>query len=77
MVQDSFERDEKPERERDIEMGNRNPNDKPDYGLKDFFEEVWYSVYNGNPSADLNFFPSTLLICSLAVVVVRLCRDNF
>ena len=44
--QDSFEKDEKPERERDIEMGNRNPKDNSDYGLKDLFEQVWSSVYN-------------------------------
>ncbi|CAN6219039.1 unnamed protein product [Urochloa humidicola] len=40
LLTDSFEKDEKPERERDIEMGNPNPKDKSDYGLKDFFEEV-------------------------------------
>ncbi|PWZ14935.1 putative syntaxin-131 [Zea mays] len=40
LLSDSFERDEKPERERDIEMGNRNPKDNSDYGLKDFFEQV-------------------------------------
>ncbi|XP_066394930.1 syntaxin-132-like [Miscanthus floridulus] len=40
LLTDSFERDEKPERERDIEMGNRNPKDNSDYGLKDFFEQV-------------------------------------
>jgi len=40
LLTDSFEKDEKPERERDIEMGNRNPKDNSDYGLKDFFEQV-------------------------------------
>ncbi|RLM85555.1 hypothetical protein C2845_PM04G27090 [Panicum miliaceum] len=40
LLTDSFESDEKPERERDVEMGNRNPKDNSDYGLKDFFEEV-------------------------------------
>ncbi|KAG2645804.1 syntaxin-132-like [Panicum virgatum] len=40
LLTDSFESEEKPERERDVEMGNRNPKDNSDYGLKDFFEEV-------------------------------------
>ncbi|WVZ66146.1 hypothetical protein U9M48_015414 [Paspalum notatum var. saurae] len=42
LLTDSFERDddEKPERDRDIEMGHRNPKDNSDYGLKDFFQEV-------------------------------------
>nr|CAB3454484.1 unnamed protein product [Digitaria exilis] len=40
LLTDSFERDEKPERERDIEMGKPNPKDKSDYGLEDFFQEV-------------------------------------
>ncbi|KAF8748066.1 hypothetical protein HU200_013066 [Digitaria exilis] len=40
LLTDSFERDEKPERERDIEMGKSNPKDKSDYGLEDFFQEV-------------------------------------
>jgi hypothetical protein len=43
--QDSFERDEKPERERDIEMGHRNPKNNSDYGLENFFEEVRYLVF--------------------------------
>ncbi|OEL28794.1 putative syntaxin-131 [Dichanthelium oligosanthes] len=40
LLSDSFERDKKPERERDVEMGSQNPKDKSDYGLKDFFDEV-------------------------------------
>ncbi|TVU38600.1 hypothetical protein EJB05_11982, partial [Eragrostis curvula] len=36
---DSFERDENPKRERDIEMGHRDPKNS-DYGLENFFEEV-------------------------------------
>jgi hypothetical protein len=58
--QDSFEKDEKPERERDIEMGNRNPKDNSDYGLKDFFEQVWSSVYNESTSADLKVLSNLL-----------------
>lgn len=34
--------DEKPPKERDIEMGRRNSKNKSDYGLEDFYEEVGY-----------------------------------
>ncbi|CAM0906116.1 unnamed protein product [Alopecurus aequalis] len=40
LLTDSFEIDEKPPRERDIEMGRRNSKNNSDYGLEDFFEEV-------------------------------------
>ncbi|KAL6840746.1 hypothetical protein ACP4OV_029610 [Aristida adscensionis] len=40
LLTDSFERDEKPNKERDVEMGYQNPKDNKDYGLEDFFEEV-------------------------------------
>ncbi|KAL6656664.1 hypothetical protein ACP70R_004444 [Stipagrostis hirtigluma subsp. patula] len=40
LLTDSFERDEKPKRERDVEMGHQNPKDNSDYGLENFFEEV-------------------------------------
>lgn len=59
--QDSFERDEKPARERDIEMGNPNPKDNSDYGLKDFFEQVWSSsIYDESTSADLKVLSNIL-----------------
>ncbi|KQK15931.1 hypothetical protein BRADI_1g25880v3 [Brachypodium distachyon] len=40
LLTDSFEMDEKPPKERDIEMGRRNSKNKSDYGLEDFYEEV-------------------------------------
>ena len=51
-------------------MGNRNPKDNSDYGLKDFFEQVWSSVYNESTRADLKVL-STLLLCGFVAVVVN------
>ena len=51
-------------------MGNRNPKDNSDYGLKDLFEQVWSSVYNESTSADLKVL-STLLLCGVAALVVN------
>jgi hypothetical protein len=51
-------------------MGNRNPKDNSDYGLKDFFEQVWSSVYNESTSADLKVL-STLLLGGIAALVVN------
>ena len=51
-------------------MGNRNPKDISDYGLKDFFEQVWSSVYNESTRADLKVL-STLLLCGFVAVVVN------
>ena len=51
-------------------MGNRNPKDNFDYGLKDFFEQVRSSVYNESTRADLKVL-STLLLCGIAALVVN------
>ena len=51
-------------------MGNRNPKDNFDYGLKDFFEQVRSSVYNESTRADLKVL-STLLLCGFVAVVVN------
>lgn len=50
-------------------MGNRNPKDNSDYGLKDFFEQVRSSIYKESTRADLKVL-STLLLCSFIAVVV-------
>jgi hypothetical protein len=50
-------------------MGNRNPKDNSDYGLKDFFEQVRSSIYKESTRADLKVL-SALLLCSFIAVVV-------
>jgi hypothetical protein len=37
--------DEKPPKERDIEMGRLDSKNRSDYGLEDFFQEVCYLVH--------------------------------
>jgi hypothetical protein len=51
--------DEKPPKERDIEMGRLDSKNRSDYGLDDFFLEVCYLVHEHQIS-DVFFMSTTI-----------------
>ena len=67
--------DEKPSKERDIEMGRRNSKNTSDYGLEDFFEEVCQLRVHRNfdvflCQSQLFFSHGELLLSSVEIMVL-------